>query len=299
MNARSDGEWSDGAWSDGLVTAAVLGTDRRDPPVPPAGPLGDLVRDALVRDPAESVLVQLAVVGAARAAAGTAGPPTDPPPPPVPDDRPWCPPASVATFHTIDETYPVLVGDWVRTVVASGHRLPADVAVTLLRRTRSDPERRRWVEDATGPLADWIGDLVPALTATRPRSGAGASRSRPGVRVDVPDALVELVDSAGRAGTDPADAASRVVATVLDATHRAAPSGRRPVLERVLAAVDPGVLDEVAAGLRRSLDRGEVPFGWSASVEHLLGLVEIRRRLRRELRSDTSPGPGTGVGPPR
>ena len=46
-------------WAE-LVTTGLLGTDRRDPPDLPAGPVADVVADALDRTPAARLLTAVA-----------------------------------------------------------------------------------------------------------------------------------------------------------------------------------------------------------------------------------------------
>ncbi len=59
-----------------LVTAALLGTDRRDPPDPP-GPLADLVADTARSSPSERMLAQVAACTAVRRAGVVPGPVLD------------------------------------------------------------------------------------------------------------------------------------------------------------------------------------------------------------------------------
>ena len=59
-----------------LVTTAMLGTDRRDPPAA-VGPLADLVADTLRSAPSERMLAQVAACTAVRRAGVLPGPPVD------------------------------------------------------------------------------------------------------------------------------------------------------------------------------------------------------------------------------
>ena len=54
-------------WHD-LVTVSLLGTDRRDPPEPPPGPLADVVDDVAAVSPSERMLAAVGACVAARAA---------------------------------------------------------------------------------------------------------------------------------------------------------------------------------------------------------------------------------------
>lgn len=152
----------DAIWAE-LVTAALLGTDRRSPPVPAVGPVGDLVADAVRPDDASRMLAAVGAVAAARRAAFVPAAPAPPLQPPPVDERPWCSPAAVATRRTIVAEWPVLEDEWVRTVVEQGLRLPPDAVVELLLRHRRDVTRRARVAVAAGPLAAWLGDHLPGL----------------------------------------------------------------------------------------------------------------------------------------
>ena len=76
----------DDYWAE-IVTAALLGTDRREPPPPPPGPVADLVADAVRPDGAARMLATVGALAAARRAAFAAGAPVDPLQPPEPDGR--------------------------------------------------------------------------------------------------------------------------------------------------------------------------------------------------------------------
>ena len=71
-----------------LVTAAMLGTDRREPPVPPPGLVTDLVDDAVRPDGASRMLAAVGAVAAVRRAGFVAGPAAQPLQPPEADGRP-------------------------------------------------------------------------------------------------------------------------------------------------------------------------------------------------------------------
>ncbi|HUF84185.1 MAG TPA: hypothetical protein VMQ81_06285 [Acidimicrobiia bacterium] len=170
------------AYWDELVTAALLGTDRRDPPLPPDGPVADLVADALRPDGASRMLAAVASVAAVRRAAFVPLVSVDPLQPPEFESRPWCSATAVATWRTVVRDWPVLEDEWVLTVVEHGLGLPPDAVVELLQRHRSDAVRRTRVTLAAGPVARWLVEHVPTL-------GASSSRSVP---VEAVTSLPEL-----------------------------------------------------------------------------------------------------------
>ena len=158
----------EGVWRD-LVTVALLGTDRREPPELPAGPLADAVADAMPPSPASRLLAEVGVVTAARRAAFLPLPPAPSLQPPTGDQRPWCSPAAVRTWREIIAEWPVLEDEWVLSVIQSGQRVPPDVLVELLQRHRTDPIRWARAALAGGPLASWITEHVPNLAASSKR----------------------------------------------------------------------------------------------------------------------------------
>ena len=159
----------DGYW-DELVTGALLGTDRRDPPVPPPGPVADLVADALRPDGAARMLAAVSAVAAARRAAFVPLAAADPLQPPDVERRPWCSTAAVATWRTVVRDWPVLEDEWMLTLVEAGLGLPPDALVELLQRHRSDAVRLTRVGLAAGPVARWVVGHVPSLAASSPRT---------------------------------------------------------------------------------------------------------------------------------
>lgn len=155
---------------DELVTAALLGTDRRDPPPAPAGAVADLVDDALRPDGASRMLAAVAAMAAVRRAAFVPLPAADRLQPPSDEDRPWCPGITVTTWRTIVRDWPVLEDEWLLAVIERGYALAPDVLVELLQRHRSDAVRRARVALAAGSTARWVVEHVPSLAATSPRT---------------------------------------------------------------------------------------------------------------------------------
>ena len=85
-----------------LVTAALLGTERRSPPRPPVALVADVVDDGVPPDDAARMLATVSAVIAARRAAFVPLPPADRLQPPAQaDTRPMTPPAASATWREI------------------------------------------------------------------------------------------------------------------------------------------------------------------------------------------------------
>jgi hypothetical protein len=177
-----------------LVSAALLGTDRRPPPVPADGPIGDVVADAVRPDDASRMLAAVGALAAARRAAFVPGPAGPPLQAPVADTRPWCRPEAVATWRTVISEWPVLEDEWVLTVIERGVRVPPDAVAELLFRHRGDAIRRARVCLAAGPVAAWLTDHLPRLApSTGGTVAADAVASLPGL--PVPPELAELLSA--------------------------------------------------------------------------------------------------------
>lgn len=231
----------DGHWRE-LVTAALLGTDRRPPPDPPPGPIADLVADAMLPDDAARMLAAVAATAAARRAAFVAGPPADPLQPPEPDPRPWCGTTAVATWRTVIAEWPVLEDEWVLTVVEQGLRLPPDAVTELLLRHRGDAVRRARVSLAAGAIAEWLTDHIPALAAA---TGGTVSAEAVTLLPDlpVPPELAELLT---------ADAHTFVQRLLPGFDREAYGPAHRAVLVNLLARCRPAVLPDAADALERT-----------------------------------------------
>jgi len=149
-----------------LVSAALLGTDRRDPP-PPVAALHDLVADTARAAPSERMLAQVAACTAVRRAAFLPGPALPALAPPPEDRRPVCPSAAVDRWHHVTTSWPVLEDEWTITLIRERWRVAPELVPQLLRRHRTDAIRRARVRRAAGALADWLVDLLPELAASR------------------------------------------------------------------------------------------------------------------------------------
>lgn len=237
---RLDAEVGDlpGHWEE-LVTAALLGTDRREPPPPPPGPVADLVADALRPDGASRMLASVAAAAAIRRAAFVPLPVVDQLRPPDSDSRPWCPPAAVTTWRAVVRDWSVLEDEWLLTVVERGFALPPDALVELLQRHRADAVRRARVALAAGPVGHWVVEHVPSLAAASPRTvPVAAVTTLPDL--PVPPELAELLTA------DAHTFARRLVAD-FEAGRFGAP--HRAVLVNLIARCRPAVLLAAAAAL--------------------------------------------------
>ncbi len=247
-----------------LVTAALLGTDRREPPELPPSVLADAVADAMRPDAATRLLATVALVTAARRAAFVPLPAADPLQPPPVDERPWCSPQVANTWRDIVSEWPVLEDEWVLTVIETGRRLPPDVLVDMLVRHRSDPVRRTRAHLAGGPLAGWVVGHIPALEPSSARAPSPeAVAELP--QLAIPPDLAELL----------AVDAHTFVQRLMPGFHAAGygPS-HKPVLVNLLARCRPAVLVDVA----ESLD--SVRSGLAIA---LADLCRLRHRMLTEL----------------
>jgi hypothetical protein len=256
-----------------LVTAALLGTDRRDPPAPPPGPLADLVADTVRETPSQRMLADVAAAAALRRAAFVpraavarlvAAPPSN---------RPQCSRAAVATWRYLAAEWPVLEDEWVLTAFEHGWQLPPDVIAALLSKHRSDPVRRTRVALAAGPLAGWLTEHVPELAARGPGGRRGAVDAEQVTALPplpIPPELAELAH---------ADAHTFCRRLLADVAAGRMGRAERAVLANLLARCRPEVLAPAADAL------AEVDPGSPSAAEAwaLADLATTRRRMLDEL----------------
>ncbi|MEY2583015.1 MAG: hypothetical protein QOE09_2864, partial [Ilumatobacteraceae bacterium] len=149
-----------------MVTVALLGTDRREPPPAVVGGLADLAADDPQPTASQRLLQQVAACAVVRragllpgAAAGLVAPPDN-------DPRPVTPPAATATWRRIITDWPVLEDEWLLAVLHGGRRLAPELVVPLLARHRTDATRHARAMVAAGPLGRWMIDWSPRLACT-------------------------------------------------------------------------------------------------------------------------------------
>lgn len=251
-----------------LVTTAMLGTDRRDPPAP-EGPLADLVDDALRATPSERMLAQVGATTAVRRAGVVAGPPIAGLQRPADDGRPIIVPAAVDRWHHIVVSWPVLEDEWMLTVVNNGWRVAPELVPELLRRHRNDPVRRARADVAIGPLAPWLVAHLPDL-AVRP------ARPSPESVGELPELPIPL-ELEALLHAPPARAAHTIAAGVEDGRFAHA---HRAVLVNLVARVRPDSLADIA----RALDTIEPASPGYGLASALADLARTRGHMLDELR---------------
>jgi hypothetical protein len=252
-------------WS-ALVSAAVVGTDRR----PAAPPEAGWQAWATASDPAVALLDRAAAVVVARRA-GACPPPAPPAVSAAPvDNRPACPSAcAVRLTRILAGEHDVLLPEWLDRCDELGLQLPWAALPVLLLRGRRQPELDAVVRRMAAGRAAWLADVLPELgvTAQAPRSTvppAGVSWGRP------------------PAPPDSGAAVSGIVQVFVDhlASWAAAPQ-----LRLVAAAVDPPWLPALVAELSR------LPF--HAPTERtraaVVALAEFRFEMVREFERAASP----------
>jgi len=276
-------------WAD-VVTVGLLGTDRRDPPELPPGPVADLVADAVRPTPSARLLTTVAALVAARRSGARALPSRPPLVAPPPDDRPLLPAVAADRWRDVITNWPILEAEWLRVATAAGWRPSADVLVALLRRHRHADALSAPVAELAGPLAAWLVDHLPELARgpARPaRPGRAARAARPGDErvLPVPADLQPLLDG-------PPEALAEALVTGLDnGTFRWA---HRGVLLNLVATAPPGALAAMISALvdaRATAERdGRVRSPATGEMraplalwESLIELAAVRRHMLDEL----------------
>ncbi len=268
-------------WAD-LVTTALLGTDRRDPPALPAGVLADVVDDTALPSASQRMAVAVASVAAVRRAAFMPSAAVDRLVAPDADNRPVASAAAARTLRRVVSEWPVLEDEWVLTVVERGWRLPPDALVELLVRYRSDGVRRTRVVLVAGPVATWLCGHVPEL----------AAHSTGTISAEAVASLPELAVSPELAELLGVDAHTFVRRLMPEFDRGAFGSPHRAVLVNLVARCRPEVLRPAADALP-----AVNPMSPSAGLAFALAdLATLRAVMLDELDIDglSVPTPGTG-----
>ena len=253
-----------------LVTVALLGTDRREPPDPPAGALADVVADSVAPTASARMLTAVGGCVAARRAGLRPLPPVPVLAPPDADDRPLLPPAAAQRWRRSIPAWPVLEDEWLAVTERRGWRLPPDVLVGLLRRHRTDAVRRARVLRMGGPVAAWLLELQPDLRSSAARRPApGIDDPLPGLAV--PPDLLQLLEAGPHVVVPAVLRGFRTGA--YDLTHRA-------VLVNFVARMRTDALLPLASALAAP---GDVPYTVAGSCLSLAELAATRAHMLEEL----------------
>ena len=252
-----------------IVTVALLGTDRREPPSPPAGGLADLAADDPQPTPSQRLLQQVAGCTVVRRAGVQPGPPVATVAPPAADDRPVTPQIASSTWRRVVADWPVLEDEWVLAVLRNGRRLAPDLVPPLLGRHRTDATRHARALLAAGPLGQWMIDWSPRLacTAKQPPS-AELLTSVPELPI-VPELLPLL--------SAPAAQVARTLAAGLSSAQLG--SAHKAVLVNLIARIPAASVQPVAQALDR-VDSSSPSIGIAFA---LADLAHLRHHMLTEL----------------
>lgn len=255
-------------WNE-MVTVALLGTDRRDPPAPPTGGLADLAADDPQPTPSQRLLQQVAGCIVVRRAGLLPGTPVATVAPPAPDPRPPTPQTATRTWRRVVANWPVLEDEWVLAVVRNGRRLAPELVPPVLARHRTDATRHARALVAAGPLGDWMIEWSPRLACT--------AKQPPVVELlaEVPELPIvpELVSLLS--------APAAQVARTLQAGLSSAELGRahKAVLVNLLARMERASLPAVAQAIDR-VDPSSPSIGLAFA---LADLAHLRHHMLTEL----------------
>jgi hypothetical protein len=255
-----------------LVASAALGTDRRDPPSVPDGPVADLIADLQQPAAPERLLQQAAACLAARRGGIVPAAPAALLQSSPSDERPVMPPSSAAAWARIVSDWPVLEDEWLLAVVACGRRLAPELVEPLLARHRGDGTRHARVQLAAGELGEWLIGHLPEL-ACRVSASPDVEQVVTVPKLSISPDLAELLDATPRVAA--AFVGEGLSAGRLGAAHRA-------VLTNFVARVEPRSLTALAAAFD-AVDPS------SPSIGIALALADLAR-LRRTMLDDLSPG---------
>jgi hypothetical protein len=252
-----------------MVTVALLGTDRRDPPVAPAGGLADLAADDPQPTPSQRLLQQVAGCAVAQragvlpaASARLIAPPDD-------DPRPLTPPSATTTWRRIVGDWPVLEDEWMLAVIHSGRRLSPELVVPILARHRTDATRHARALVAAGPLGQWMIEWSPRLAcAAKTRPVMEAIGELPELAI-VPDLLPVLWASPRQAANTIAGGLS---SGVFGLSHRA-------VLINVVARINAASLPALGEAIGH-VDPAQPTIGLAFA---LADLARLRHQMLVEL----------------
>jgi hypothetical protein len=262
-------------WS-AIVSAAVIGTDRRAPPLPLPG--WDSWATA-ADDPAVAVLDRAAAVVVSRRAGARPVPAPDAVVSAAPvDGRPLCPAScSDRLARILAGEHEVLLPEWLARCAGAQVQLPWVWLPTLLLRGRRQPDLDLAVRELAGGRAAWLAEIVPEL-GVKPVASTAAGVPAPGV----PVSTACPIDGVAVGPTDGGGVVTSILQPFLDgqATWAAAPQ-----LRILVTTLDPSWLPALIVELSH--------LSFNAVTERtrseMLGLAEFRTQMIREFADISSP----------
>lgn len=268
---------------DEVVSAALLGTERRPPP-DPGEPIAALAPALAEREPEARLLAAAGVLGVYRAAGRLPEPAPEALPDPAPDEtRRRCSPAATQRLAAILDGIGEVLPEWLAAANAAGLRAPEELLPELLEIGRRATELREPLEPVLGERGRWLARLEPDWAWVAGGDPAEEWASAEGevraaalrrLRRTDPDAARERLAEAWP-GEAPDDRAGFV-----DALEIGLSAADEPFLESALRDRRKEVRGAAAELLAR-LPGGAV----SARMgERLRGLVSVEGRVRRRLR---------------
>lgn len=268
MSASLNDYWNE------MVTVALLGTDRRDPPLPPAGGLADLAADDPQPTPSQRLLQQVAGCTVVRRAGLLPGAPIATVAPPAPDQRPPTPQSATRTWRRLVADWPLLEDEWVLAVVRNGRRLAPELVPPVLARHRTDATRHARALVAAGPLGDWMIGWSPRLACTAKKPAVVHSL---GVELlaEVPE--LPIVPELLPLLSAPAAQAARTLSAGLSSAELG--RSHKAVLVNLIARMQPSSLPAVAQAIDR-VDPSSPSIGLAFA---LADLAHLRHHMLTEL----------------
>jgi hypothetical protein len=259
-------------WSD-MVTVALLGTDRREPPEPPVGGLADLAADDPQPTASQRLMQQVAGCAVVQRAGVLPGPAATLVAPAPDDARPSTPPSATATWRRLVADWAVVEDEWMLAVIQRGRRLAPELVVPLLTRHRTDAVRHARAVVAAGPLGEWMIEWAPRLACSSKQPAAIEAIGELPELAITPD-LSPLLSA-------PPSASARAIADGLSAG--AFGTGHRAVLVNLVARLHPSSLPAVADALDR-VDPSHHAIGPAIGLAFALAdLARLRHQMLTEL----------------
>jgi hypothetical protein len=153
-----------------LVSVALLGTERRDPPASADPALAGLADEASGRQrSAEERLLSAAGSLAVLRRAGRLAAPAPPLPVPAPAEaRPACGAAAAYRLMLLLDDQRSLLPEWLRAVAGRGLRVPAERLPDLLEAATANQALRRDVEPVLGERGPWLAAQLPRWSWAAP-----------------------------------------------------------------------------------------------------------------------------------